>query len=189
MKNELRKYYKNRRKELSNVEKTLQSQQITRRILDKYLNHNQVFHVFLPIARLNEINTHFLIDELWKHKKTVIVPKMNGDQLQHGIYTAQTPLETNAWGISEPRNLEPFPLQDIDIVIVPLLVCDMSGNRIGYGKGFYDGFLKECSPKINKVGINYFSPIAQKIATYPHDIALDSLITPNAIFEFTDSTM
>jgi len=63
------------------------------------------------------------------------------------------------------------------VVIVPLLICDLNGYRLGYGKGFYDRFLSECRADVLKIGLNYFEPIAQ-IPGEDTDIPLDFLITP-----------
>ena len=70
------------------------------------------------------------------------------------------------------------------MVLVPLLGFDERGHRVGYGKGFYDRFLAECNPKIQKIGLSLFEPVAQIDDTSDFDIPLDACITPNRIWYF-----
>jgi 5-formyltetrahydrofolate cyclo-ligase len=48
------------------------------------------------------------------------------------------------------------PSHKIEVVFVPLLAYDKQGQRVGYGKGFYDKFLAECSPATVKIGLSFF---------------------------------
>ncbi|MBL4862356.1 MAG: hypothetical protein JKY09_04995 [Crocinitomicaceae bacterium] len=62
---------------------------------------------------------------------------------------------------------------------------DKQGNRVGYGKGFYDRFLKKCSPRCKFVGLNHFDELVDTIQDLnPYDIKLDACITPNNIYRF-----
>ena len=72
----------------------------------------------------------------------------------------------------------------IDVVILPLFAFDLDGNRIGYGKGFYDNFISNLKSEPLKIGISYFSP-EKKLESNNHDINLDYCITPNKIFSFS----
>jgi 5-formyltetrahydrofolate cyclo-ligase len=67
---------------------------------------------------------------------------------------------------------------------VPLLAFDIKGNRVGYGKGFYDKFLSECKPETIKIGLSFFD--AEEIVedTSIKDIQLDYCVTPNRIYKF-----
>jgi 5-formyltetrahydrofolate cyclo-ligase len=93
-------------------------------------------------------------------------------------------LEKNGWGISEPKQGVPTPSEKIDLVIVPLLAFDKQGHRVGYGKGFYDRFLKECRPDCQKVGLSMFDPENQSIETNEHDVLLSLCITPTKEYKF-----
>ena len=76
-----------------------------------------------------------------------------------------------------------FPAE-IDLVIVPLLCFDKKGNRVGYGKGYYDRFLKQCRKDCIKIGFSYFDPIDQVEDINKFDVKLDYGITPDAIYQF-----
>jgi 5-formyltetrahydrofolate cyclo-ligase len=97
-------------------------------------------------------------------------------------------LELNQWGILEPnpQSAIRYPLSEIDLVIVPLLGFDKQGNRVGYGKGFYDRFLARCRSNVIKVGVSFFDPIDGISDITPLDIRLDYCITPTRVWKMTN---
>ena len=72
----------------------------------------------------------------------------------------------------------------MDMVITPLVYCDKKGNRIGYGKGFYDRFLSKINRNALKVGVGIFTPDEEIIDVSPADVALDYLVTSSEVFSF-----
>jgi 5-formyltetrahydrofolate cyclo-ligase len=80
--------------------------------------------------------------------------------------------------------LERVSTEQIQAVFVPLLAVDLKGQRIGYGKGYYDQFLATINPKVIKIGLSIFEPIAQ-IPSESFDIPLDYCITPKNMFNFS----
>ena len=99
--------------------------------------------------------------------------------------TDQTVIKVNTYGIPEPEGnqFEVSP-KDIDVVFVPLLAIDKNGNRVGYGKGFYDRFLSQCRPDIVKVGVSLFEPTDLEIPKDPSDVSMNQLVTPSGIISF-----
>ena len=71
----------------------------------------------------------------------------------------------------------------LEVIFVPLLAFDKVGHRVGYGKGFYDGFLKNC-PNAVKIGLSFFEADEKIKDIRPDDIALDYCLTPNQIYRF-----
>jgi 5-formyltetrahydrofolate cyclo-ligase len=71
----------------------------------------------------------------------------------------------------------------LEVIFVPLLAFDKVGHRVGYGKGFYDGFLKNC-PNAVKIGLSFFEADEKIKDIHPDDIALDYCLTPNQIYQF-----
>jgi 5-formyltetrahydrofolate cyclo-ligase len=67
---------------------------------------------------------------------------------------------------------------------LPLLAFDLKGNRVGYGKGFYDRFLTQCRPGVMKVGLSLEPPVPQVSDANPFDIALDAAVTREEVFRF-----
>ena len=86
-------------------------------------------------------------------------------------------------GIPEPKSGVQVPVKKIDVVITPLLLADRRGNRLGYGKGYYDRFFSGCRPDCLKVGISLLDPV-DELPAEAHDIRLDRLISPGEVLSF-----
>lgn len=95
-----------------------------------------------------------------------------------------TVYHTTQWGITEPKEGVVLRPEQIDMVFVPLLVCDTHGYRVGYGKGFYDRYLINCRKDIVKIGFSYFEPIDKITDTDQFDVPLTYCITPQCAYEF-----
>lgn len=95
-----------------------------------------------------------------------------------------TVYQTNALGITEPKEGRVLQPTDIDLVLVPLLACDTKGYRVGYGKGYYDRYLAACREDIVKIGFSYFDPIEEISDTGHFDVPLTYCITPQQTYEF-----
>jgi 5-formyltetrahydrofolate cyclo-ligase len=165
---------------------------MSRKICERFfenidLRSVRLVHCFLSLGRLNEIDTSFIISRIWAdHPQiTTVVPRIDpmAGTLESVTYRDTTELIINDWGIAEPSTDETVDAPDIDAVIVPLLAFDTSGNRIGYGGGYYDRFLAACRPDCLKVGVSYFPPVG-RINVAEHDIRLDTCITPERAYKF-----
>lgn len=186
LKSELRKIYLEKRKELSEKEVDFFSQKIIEKFILQFNPiENQSIHCFLPIEKFNEINTNYLIQYCWEQNIKIFIPKIIGDNLISIELNQDTILEKSSWGILEPTENIDSEIQHFDFVITPLLYCDNKGNRVGYGKGFYDRLFSQISPKSKKIGVSYFSPNEVITDIYSGDTALDFLITPNEVLSFS----
>ena len=96
----------------------------------------------------------------------------------------ETEYAMNAFHITEPVGGMVIDPQDIDLVFVPLLICDAEGYRVGYGKGFYDRYLVQCREDVITVGFSYFEPEEEITDRQPHDVPLNYCITPDFVYEF-----
>jgi len=144
------------------------------------------FHLFLPIAEKKEIDTTFVLSILQGKDKNIVLPKMEDDGvLKHYLLTDNTRLQKNKWNIPEPVDGIEVPTNKIDVVFIPLLAFDKYGNRVGYGKGYYDRFLAQCRSDVKKIGLSLFE--AEEIITdfNEDDIALDYCVTPTKIYSFS----
>lgn len=182
----LRTVFLRKRKMLSSQQCATISSKITdqfaRFILDRSLGN---VHLFLPIEKQNEVNTWGLIDVIQNKGASSVISKSDlvDNKLTHYLYEGKQLIE-NKWGIPEPINGDEVAVKDIDMVLVPLVVFDRKGHRVGYGKGYYDRFLSECRPDCLKVGLSMSPPIDIIPYTDPYDIALDYCITPLKIYKF-----
>jgi 5-formyltetrahydrofolate cyclo-ligase len=121
-------------------------------------------------------------------KIRVFVPKIVDTRLISVEIFTDSKFELNNWGISEPVSDEDSGILDYDFVITPLLYCDRQGNRVGYGKGFYDGFFEKVSEETKKIGVNYFNPDEIIDDVWENDIPLDYLVTPDAVLSFSGAS-
>lgn len=179
----LRKKYLELRKEFSDEVEELSEQIFRNFVLQFNVFENQNIHVFLPIEKFNEIKTRFFIEYFWSKNVNVIVPKIYQNRMISVKFTSETELIENSWGILEPKSNE-NECSKFDLVITPLLYCDHNGNRIGYGKGFYDQFFKEINSGAKKIGVNYFPPNESISDVSDFDVKLDYLVTPTEVLSF-----
>ncbi|MFB6456096.1 5-formyltetrahydrofolate cyclo-ligase [Chitinophaga sp. Hz27] len=143
-------------------------------------------HVFLPILEKKEADTWPIIHQLkakypeiqWMLSRS----DMKNGQMTHYLWTENTNLVKNKYGIAEPDSKDEVSPELADLVFVPLLAFDEAGHRVGYGKGMYDAFLKTCRPDVVTVGLSLFGPIAVIPETDPWDIPLQTVVTPDHIY-------
>ncbi len=185
-KKELRIKYKQLRNLLSNNDVEEMSLEIANQLVKMPIWDEKYFHVFLPIVEKKEIDTEFILHVLAGKDKEIVVSKSNFDciGMTHFLLTDSTKFEKNQYGISEPVDGLEVPVAKIDVVFVPLVAFDIKGNRVGYGKGFYDVFLSECRPDTLKIGLSFFEAEEAIEDVFEKDVTLDFCITPNRIYEF-----
>lgn len=188
-KSEIRKKYLEKRKTLSQDEVS----HLSERIFKNFINYfkpvsAQKIHIFIPIEKFKEINTQIFIDYLLSRNIKVYVPKIVDAKLISVEIFQDTEFNLNNWGISEPLSNIDSEVLDFDFVITPLLYCDTKGNRVGYGKGFYDQFFENISRKSKKIGVNYFNPDDIIDDVWENDIPLDYLVTPTDVLSFASKS-
>ncbi|MBM7417786.1 MULTISPECIES: 5-formyltetrahydrofolate cyclo-ligase [Chryseobacterium] len=188
-KSELRKIYLEKRNNLSKDEISL----FSKRIFQNFINYfkpvsDRKIHIFIPIEKFKEINTQIFIDYFLSRNIKVFVPKIVDTKLISVEIFSDTQFETNNWGISEPVSNEDSEVLDFNFVITPLLYCDFKGNRVGYGKGFYDQFFENISKNSKKIGVNYFNPDDMIDDVWENDIPLDYLVTPTEVLSFSSKS-
>lgn len=182
---EIRKLYLEKRKSLSEEEIFMFSE----KIFENFVNYfkpvsEQKVHIFIPIKKFKEIDTQIFIDYFLIRNIRVFVPKILDTKLISVEIFNDTKFETNNWGISEPISNEDSKVGDFDFIITPLLYCDKKGNRVGYGKGFYDAFFDKVSQDSKKIGVNYFDPEIMIDDVWENDIPVDYLVTPVEVLSF-----
>ncbi|MBQ8892502.1 MAG: 5-formyltetrahydrofolate cyclo-ligase [Bacilli bacterium] len=171
-KNKLREIVKNRRKNI--VDKEQKESIITYKILNNYnvLNCNNILVYISTHCEVSMIN---LINELFKLKKNVYVPKVIGKDMKFYKIESFDNLLKSSFGILEPINGVEYNYNLGDVVIVPGLLFDKYNNRIGYGGGYYDKFLKD--KNMYKIGVCFREFYVEKIECESHDIKMDLVVT------------
>jgi 5-formyltetrahydrofolate cyclo-ligase len=185
-KKEIRSKYKTLRKKLSEIEVDEMSLAIANTILTLPIWEKTYFHLFLPIEEQNEVNTEFILHLLSGKDKEICISKSDFEtrNMTHYLLTDNTKIKKNEYNIPEPVDGSEVPTNKIEVVFIPLLAFDKTGNRVGYGKGFYDKFLSECDPETIKIGLSFFEPEELILDIFEGDIKLDYCITPNRVFKF-----
>ena len=183
-KDQIRKIYLAKRLQLSEGE----FQMLNRKVTDYFftsvdLSFVSVLHTFLPIEKQREVNTWNIIDRVRREFPNVriSVPKVNNQTsiIDSYYFEGLHQLEKNTWGVPEPKQGIPTPAEKVNAVLVPLLGFDPKGNRVGYGRGFYDKFLGILNPDCLKIGLSLFPPVEKIQDVQPYDIPLNVVITPN----------
>jgi len=185
-KTQLRIKYKKLRNNLSPQHLEDYSLQIANLVLELPIWNHSFFHIFLTIDNLKEVDTAPILSILSGKDKHIVLSKSNFETrtLSHVLLQDNTRITLNSWNIPEPENGIAISTAQIDVVFVPLIAFDFNGNRIGYGKGFYDEFLKNCSKDTVKIGLSFFEAETTIEDIEPHDIPLDYCIIPHKIYTF-----
>ena len=187
-KKELRAKYKAFRQELTPDEIEDKSLAIANRMLQLDIWEKTYFHLFLTIEEQNEVETEFVLQILAGYDKEIVVAKSNFDTLEMTNYllTDNTKFQKNEYNIFEPVDGIEVPNAKIEVVFVPLLAYDKKGNRVGYGKGFYDNFLSKCNEDVIKIGLSFFEPEEIIDDVFENDIRLDYCVTPMTRYDFRE---
>lgn len=185
---DLRKIYKDKRSQLTPREIEKYNDLILINFQKIHLPFLSCLHTYMASDRLSEVDTSTIVRYLkFKNPELmVLVPKidMTLGNMHHLHFHDETEMIENIFGIAEPADGNSFNPVEIDLVLVPLLVFDKRGSRVGYGKGYYDKFLSECRADVIKIGLSFFEPLERidDISTY--DIPLNYCVTPKLVFEF-----
>lgn len=188
-KSELRKIYLEKRSAMSQSAHA----ELTKKIAAGLFRHFDLspvksIHSYISAPHLGEVDTAPIFIRVWEDFPAIktYAPRVNvfTGEIEELSYSANSVLVENKWRIKEPTDGEIVDPSEMDLVIVPLLCFDESGNRVGYGKGFYDRFLARCRPDCVKVGLSSFPPVENIDDVHDGDVRLEYCVTPDEIFVF-----
>lgn len=185
-KNELRLKYKRLRQSLSESQIEDDSLAIANQLLTLDIWDRTFYHIFLSIEEQKEINTDFILNILAGKDKNTIISKshMEDFSMTHYLLTDNTTLKKSKYNVPEPVDGIEIQPSQLEVIFVPLLAFDTVGNRVGYGKGFYDRFLANCKPETIKIGLSFFEAEDDTFEVSENDIRLDYCVTPKRVFQF-----
>lgn len=188
----LRPYYKHLRASLDRENLIKMNQQIMTQFLKLPIRDKNFKYAlsYLPITMTNEVDTapfnHYLLHYV-EPSIQVAFPRTNFRTLEmEAVLPDQEARFTQKWlKLMEPDEGLILDPRQIDLVLMPLLIFDVKGNRVGYGKGFYDRYLSKCRQDILKIGLSYLPAINRIEDVDPFDIPLDYCATPERLYDFT----
>ena len=134
-----------------------------------------VVHLFWPLP--GEVDLRPLAEALRQRGTVVVLPVIaEGRALVHRRYLGATHLVPGPWGTQEPGPDAPeISPAAIDVVLVPGLAFGRDGSRLGYGGGFYDGFLVQTGAL--RLGVCVGEAVVDSVPTGPHDVRVDAVVT------------
>ena len=163
----IRKFNNNKNQKINfkSLMKILRKSKITGKVIGGYYPYNY------------EVSSKEIFRKLEKYNYHLTLPKISKNyQMDFFQWSTKDPLEVNKYGIPEPvSDVMKLP----DILLVPLVAFDKDRNRIGYGGGFYDRYIKKLKikKKILTIGLAYSFQKVKKIPVTKHDIQLDFIVT------------
>ena len=184
----LRTIYRDKRKALSDKDRMKLDDLVLIQFQQLGLPDISLLMSYFPIATHHEVNTIPVTDYVMFKIPglRLAYPKINYEAvtMQAIEVNDATEFETDRHGIAEPVNGDAVSADELDMIFVPLLAYDKNGFRVGYGKGFYDRYLKGCREDVIKIGFSYFEaePVISDVNEF--DIPLNFAITPERIYEF-----
>ena len=180
----LRSHYKKKRLSLTKQEVDHLSQRVFKQLDKLNIWKFKHYHIFISISKYNELDTSSIIYKLKSEQKIIIVPKISNNELVHVAINDETEFSLNKYGIEEPSDGNHFIIENLDLIFIPLLAFDLEGHRVGYGKGYYDRFLKLTNKSSLKIGLSFFDPINKIQDIDDNDVKLDYCITPTQVHKF-----
>lgn len=184
----LRILARNSRDALSNAERSSASSCIAQSVC-ALAEARKAWSILAYSAFRSEVETEELCRLLLRMDKKLCLPltrQKDKDLLPIVVKEEDFPLQPGYQGIQEPEWCagKIFAAQELDIVIVPGLLFDRNGNRLGYGGGYYDRFLACKASQALRVGLAFSCQLVPFIPAQSHDIPMDILITEKGILRW-----
>jgi 5-formyltetrahydrofolate cyclo-ligase len=172
-----RKEMRARRWALSEASRLSEAKQLCEHFL-QWPGLSTYTHIAAYSAFDAEIDPCFIIQWLWEHHKKVYLPRLHSKKsLTFSLYTPETFLNPNRFHILEPEGVE-VSVEELDLLLVPLVAFDAQCHRLGMGKGYYDAVLRELPKRPFLVGLAYDFQHEKEIVPHEGDVSLDAVLTP-----------
>lgn len=182
---EIRKMVLQSREKLNQAERLSKSKEIYRTVLSlPEYGTSQTVMTYLNYK--DEAETTRIAQDTLRRGKRLIIPLCDPSTCEIipcEILDLSRDLHPGMWGIREPHpeKRRPVSPKEIDLVLVPGVAFDTRGNRIGFGKGYYDRLLPELRKDARTVGLAFSCQIVEKIKAEEHDVKISLLVTENGV--------
>ncbi len=159
--------------------------------LREYLSARQARFIHCYLSFRSEVATRDFIENALVDGMRIVVPVIEEIEASGGVMPTERLAHTEIhdlagfvkgrFGIDEPPVRTPAAIESLDAVIVPVVAFDRCGTRLGYGKGFYDMFLRGLPASVERIGLAFRIQEVEKIPALVHDEPLDIIITEQEI--------
>jgi 5-formyltetrahydrofolate cyclo-ligase len=158
-------------------EERVRKSELIKRKLFKSSIFKKAKRVMFYVSFSGEVKTEDMIKEAKSIGKMVAIPVcISNRAIKACALEKNARLQKGPYGISEPVVKSWVKLKDLDLVIVPGLVFDGKGLRLGRGKGYYDRFLKRLPKKTSTIGLAFSFQILPHIPATATDVSVDRVI-------------
>jgi len=154
-------------------EKLLEQSELILRKLAAHPRFLQAERVMLYASLPDEVQTLGFIEE-WRHRKTIILPTVVGDDIIPVELADGTAFAVGDFHIPEPQN-HPYT-GAFDLIVVPGMAFDKEGHRLGRGRGYYDRFLAQ-HPNTYTIGLCFDFQLLPLVPSEPHDRPIHEILT------------
>jgi len=158
----------------------IQIEELSRKIISKLMELEPIrkARTIMSFSSINnEVNLLHLLDKEIKGGRTIVLPRVEKEGAMEAVeIKTWKQTKMGSFGIREPLG-EPYEVQDIDVVLVPGLVFDGNGYRLGYGKGYYDRFLTRLRKNAFICGVCYEFQVVENIFPHDNDIPVHWIVT------------
>ena len=133
-------------------------------------------HIGIYCSARGEVDTYGLMEHwFWDKDISIYTPKVDGDDMDFYKIRSFKDLQMGRFDILEPKTSDIIDPEDLDVIIVPIVAFDKLKHRIGYGKGYFDRYLKKTSAR--KIGIAFSFQEVDEILVDSFDVDCDIVIT------------
>ncbi|MGJ0627308.1 5-formyltetrahydrofolate cyclo-ligase [Xenorhabdus bovienii] len=170
-----------------------QQSQFAQQVAQNAMSHpkiQQANKIALYLAFDGELDTRPLIQQFWQQNKQVYLPVLHPFSQHHLLflhYHPETSLHYNRFNIEEPpldvRQI--LPVSELDVMFIPLVAFDSTGQRLGMGGGFYDRTLAKWQQQnFYPIGLAHDFQLVNSLPSASWDIPLPEIITPEKIWRW-----
>jgi len=181
-KEELRKEFIKRRLSLTSHEVVRMGAKITSALRSSQVySGSKILSLYFPVK--GEVPTEEIFRDARNTGKIVVFPRVKGGNIEFSPVDDLRDMREGAFGIPEPSSISVCSLSEIDLLLVPGVAFDIYGNRLGYGKGYFDSVLRQ-SPRPISIGLSYECQIYDGLLpTGPGDARVDMVLTEIRLIE------
>jgi len=135
------------------------------------------------LAQASEFDCAPMIEMIWQAGKQCYLPVLHNDHLVFKEYFRDTIMQLNRYGIPEPQQTSTIPIEQLEMVLMPLVGFDLNGNRLGMGGGYYD----KTFAIVNKpllMGVAYECQRIESLPVDHWDVPLNLVLTETGLWPF-----